>query len=488
MLSFNQIPIDIRTPGQYIEFDNSRAVQGLPGQPHKILVVGQRLSSGTVAEAVPKQILSAAQGEEYFGRGSILAQMLAALKAANNRTECWAVALDDDGAAVQATGKITITGPATAAGTLQVYVAGNRIPVAVADADTQDTIAAAVVAAINAETDLPLTAAVNGTNANEADLTARHGGELGNDIDVRINYQTGERTPAGVGVTITALSGGATNPDISTALTAIGDEQYHTIITPYTDAGNLTEIETLLSDRWGPMIAKEGHAFSCDDDTHAGLTTLGDARNSPHVTIMGAQGSPTPPWQIAAVVGAVDAAEPDPARPRQYLHLTGVAAPAVEDRYTRAERDLHLHDGISTAIVDDGGRVLIERLITTYQTNAASVPDTSYLDVATMRTLAYLRYTVRARIALRYPRHKLADDGTQFGAGQAVVTPSIVRAELLGLFREWEDAALVEDFEQFKDELVVERNSSDPNRLDAIIPPNVINQLRVFAASVQFIV
>lgn len=104
------------------------------------------------------------------------------------------------------------------------------------------------------------------------------------------------------------------------------------------------------------------------------------------------------------------------------------------------ERNLLLHDGISTLTVDDGGAVLIERLITTYETNAYGIDDISYLDVNTLKTLAYLRYSVRARISMRFPRHKLASDGTGVGAGQAVVTPKVIRAELIALFRDWETA------------------------------------------------
>jgi phage tail sheath gpL-like len=102
-----------------------------------------------------------------------------------------------------------------------------------------------------------------------------------------------------------------------------------------------------------------------------------------------------------------------------------------------------------------------------------------------MRTLFYLRFTVRARIALKFPRHKLANDGTNFSPGQAIVTPNIIRAELITLFQDWELAGLVEDINQFKADLIVERDS-DPNRVNALIPPNCVNQFRVFAAQVQF--
>lgn len=484
MISFNQIPINIRTPGQYIEFDNSRAVQGLPAIQHKILVLGQRLATGTVLAGVPTRIISAAQAQDAFGFGSMLAHMIAALKAANSLTECWAIALNDNGAGVLATYTITVTGPATESGTINLYVGGRQVQVAVTNGDTANAVAAAINVAMNAvNADLPVT---SGVAAAVVTLTARHKGEIGNYIDVRANYFFGERTPKGIVLVIAAGVAGTSNPDVATAIAALGAEQYHTWIFPYTDAANLTKLETELALRWGPMVQKEGHAFSAVSGSQATMDTLGAGRNSQFVTIMGSGKSPTPPWEWAAVVGAVDAFEPDPARPRQTLSLPGMKPPAEADRSTRAERDILLHDGIATFIVDSGGSVLIERLVTEFQTNAFGVEDISYLDVETMRTLAFLRFSVRARIALKYPRCKLANDGTRFGPGQAIVTPRGIRAELLALFRQWEEAGLAEGFDQFNKELIVERNATDPNRVDAVIPPDVINQFRVFAGQVQF--
>ena len=86
----------------------------------------------------------------------------------------------------------------------------------------------------------------------------------------------------------------------------------------------------------------------------------------------------------------------------------------------------------------------------------------------------------------RFARHKLANDGTRFGAGQAVVTPSIARAEAINLFRLWEDQGLVEDATAFKEGLVVERNGTDPNRLDFLLTPDLVNQLRVMGAQIAF--
>ena len=45
---------------------------------------------------------------------------------------------------------------------------------------------------------------------------------------------------------------------------------------------------------------------------------------------------------------------------------------------------------------------------------------------------------------------------------------------------------LVEDLANFKSHLIVERNVNDPNRLDVLYPPDLINQLRIFAVLAQF--
>jgi phage tail sheath gpL-like len=177
----------------------------------------------------------------------------------------------------------------------------------------------------------------------------------------------------------------------------------------------------------------------------------------------------------------------DPARPVQTLELPGVVAPRVADRFIFTERDALLRDGISTARHNDAGATFVERVITTYQTNASGAEDVSYLDVETMKTLAYLRFDLRQLIALRFPRHKLADDGTAFARGQAVVTPGTLRAEIIARFKQWEAQGLVEGVDQFKADLIVRRSPTDPNRVDAMLPPDLVNQFRVLAAQIEFL-
>ena len=319
-------------------------------------------------------------------------------------------------------------------------------------------------------------------------LWAKNAGAAANEYDVRVNYNDGEALPDGVALSITDMASGATNPTLTTLVAALGDSQFHILVHPYTDATSLTAIENELSDRFGPERMIDGVAFTAKDDSYANCSTLGDSRNSQHSCILRTNDSPTPPLEYAAHVAAVvaKAGAADPARPFQTLALDYVRPPAEADRDTLAERNLLLYDGISTTNVGPGEQVQIERLITTYKENAAGSPDTAYLDVNTMLTLMYLRYSFRAWIGGKFPRHKLANDGTRVGSGQAVVTPKTMKGECIAWFRAMEERGLVENFDQFKTDLVVARNVSDPNRLDILLPPDLINQLVVTAANIQF--
>lgn len=485
-ITFNTIPIDIRTPGQYIEIDNSKAVRGLPSMNRRILVIGNKLPAGSAPAGALRRINAGSEAAGYFGRGSVLHEMLVAARNANKESDIMAVALDDLVAGAQATKTVTVAGPATGSGVIPLYVNGQRLQVGVTTGDAAATIATAVAATVNAFLDGPMTA---GAAAAVATLTARHKGVFGSDIDVRVNYYPDDVLPAGVTVTVADGAAGAGNPDVAAALAAISLESFYTIITPYTDTANIVKLETEFNSRWGGMDMRTGHLFGALRGTQSALATLGAARNSPHDSFIGVRSSPTPIYVWAAVYAAVAEFNGaiDPARPFQTLPLPGVLPPALADRFTGQERNLLLRDGISTFTVDQGGNVLLERVVTTYQTNAYGIDDVSYLDLETKWTVDYMRYAFRARIALRFPRHKLADDGTQFAPGQAIVTPLMIRGELIDVARELELAGILEGFEQFKKDLIVVRSISDRNRVNAILPPDAVNQFRVFAASVQFI-
>jgi len=482
-LNLNVLPSPWLVPGVYVGVDASGATQGTPDARRPALLLGLRRTTGTVAAAVLKPITGATQGATYFGRGSQLAAMCSAFVAANPYAELYALALDEDAAGAKATATITITGSATADGTLSFVWGGRRRKVGVKTGDAFGTIAAAIKAADDLDPDSQTTSTVA---LGVVTVSARHKGAYGNDLAVEPNYYVGDKTPAGITVTVTAFTGGTTNPDVTDAIAAMGgDAPYYTIVPGWTDDANMDVLEDELESRWDPIRQIPGHAIATLRATHTDSQTYGNARNMQFSTVLAPGLTPTPPWAFAAAVAAVEVAETDPARPRQNLKIPGVLPPLEANRFNITERNLLLMDGMSTVKVE-AGEVYIERLVTTYQTNPGGEEDPSYKDIEVMRSIAHFRAGWRSRILRKYPNAKLGNDGERFAPGQVVVTPKLLRGEALAYFDEQNLLALVEDRKQFAAQLIVERDQDNPNSMNVFMPPNFVNQLRTVATLVAF--
>lgn len=488
-VSFNNIPQNVRVPLFYAEVDNSQA--GYFSQQLRTLIIGQMLASGSADPDIPVLVSSPDQAKTLFGVGSMLAKMHEIARLNNPVGEIWCIALSDPGAGVESEGTITFTGPAEAGGTLNLYVAGTRVQVGVAAEDTATNIAAAVAAAINANTTLPVTAAAA---LGVVTVTARHAGLLGNDIKLQLNYRGlagGESTPAGVGATIVQLAGGTGTPTLTAAMSAMGDEEYDFIIHPYNDSTSMDAFKTLMNDisgRWAYNKQIYGHVYTAQRGSFSALQAAGVLRNDQHMTNAGFEsGVPNPSWEYAAAYGSRNAVfiAADPARPTQTGELLGIIPAKQNERFLLTERETLLNSGIATSYTS-GGVVRIERAITTYQKNTFDQADPSYLDSETLHQLANIIRRLRFRITQKYPRHKLANDGTRFGAGQAIVTPKVIRGEIMAEYAQLELLGQVENSKLFGENLIVERNVDNPNRIDVLLPPDLVNQLRVFATLAQF--
>jgi phage tail sheath gpL-like len=487
-IAFNQVPSSIRVPFLYAEFDNSAAQQGPNQQPYKVLLIGPKLAAGSAVEGSINLLSSSAkEADTLFGEGSLLAHMAQAFREVNTFNELYAVPMVDTGPSVAASGSYEFTSPATADGVFSIYIAGRKYSFAVLNGDTESEMATALAAAIQADTKRLVNGAVNGMNLDKVDFTARNKGIQGNDIDIRLNYQSDDALPGGVAGTITAMSGGTGQPDVSTVLAGLPDEQFILWVSAWSDSGNRAAIEQELDDRFGPIQQIDGYCHYYKKGNLGALTAFGSALNSQFTIVHRAGGPEHGAMQISRKVAVIArSAEIDPARPFQNLEVKGALPESDSERLPLEDRNTLLFNGISTDKIV-GGKVILERVITTYQTNAAGAADISYLDLTTMLTLSYLRYDWRNYMLTKYPRHKLANDGTRFAEGQPIMTPGLGKAEAIKKFRQWELNGLVEGADQFKEQLIVERNASDPNRLDFMLPPDLINQLMVMGTQFKFL-
>lgn len=473
-ISFDQIPSSIRKPGKYFEFNTKLAVRTLPNNKQRMLIVGQKLAAGTVAQKVATLIFSDKEAETYFGAGSMCHLMVRAAIKANAYLDLTVIALDDAGAGVAASGTVTFTGPATSAGALTLYIGNQKVVIAIAATDTATVIAAALVAQIAKQPDLPVTA----TSAlGVVTLTAKNKGICGNNINLAYDL-TGA---AGVTAAIVAMANGATNPTLQDALTVAFAEKYDIVVTPYNNQTDLVTLRDHLNSVSGPLEQRPGVGCYGMNGALATATTLAGQVNggriiNPYLRYTAATKRQSMPYEIACAMAAVMAFEEDPARPLNTLELKGLASADIADRLSRTEQETLFYNGVTPLEIGPGEKVQIVRAISTYIKDPQGIDDISLLDITTIRTLDYVRKACRERISLRFPREKLSSK-----------TPPKVKSELLDVLYKLEDLEIVEEVIANKDGLIVERDLQDPNRLNAKIPADVVNGLHVFAGRIDLL-
>ncbi|NIH18914.1 phage tail sheath subtilisin-like domain-containing protein [Morganella morganii] len=483
---FATIPQNLRTPLFFVEFDNSMANTATATQ--RTLLIGQMLDGAAGKDSIPERITSGTQAAERFGRGSMLHTEAEAYFRNDTAGEVWVLPLADTESQTAAAGKLKITSAANDTGVISLYIAGIRVQMAVVATDTAEAIATGLTKVINRNANLSVTAAAE---ADTVTLTAKNKGAHGNGIDIRLNYlglTGGELAPSGFEMTITAMSGGNGAPDLLNGLANLKDRSFDFIVNPYTDTASLDVVKTFLADRWAWDKQLYGHSYGVITGTYGQLADFGEKRNDQHASLLGVNGSPSPDYQwSAAYTGAIaQSLRNDPGRPLQTLVISGVLPPDDTKILELTERNNLLHSGISTFTVDDDGTVRVENIITTYQKNAYGDNDDSYLQMETLYLLMFVSRYLRTQVTSKFGRMKLADDGTRFAPGSAIVTPNIIRAELIAQYGFLEFNGHVQDAKGFAAGLKVERNSQNPNRVDVLWTGTLINQLRVFALLNQF--
>lgn len=484
-INFNQVATNEKIPGYYGEITTTNANQGVFDYPTRILVVGQKLGTGTAPALSPQIIVDDLQAKELFGLGSSLALMCAAILRVQNTIEIHAIAQDDLGASATAAGTIAVDTPATVSGTLYLYVAGERLAVGINASDTKAQIATAIVSAINEEVDLPVTAAVDGADDELVNVTAKNAGLVGNEIKITTNFFAGEFLPASLALTITNLSGGTANPDVGDVIDAIEGEWFTDIAMQYTDAANLTLIETELKDRFSATGKMDAQCAIAVRGTFSENYTFCNGRNSVFVSPLAIPADALEPAWIwgAQLCGWIAYwSNQHPARPYKGLVLKGLKAPKT--KYTTTERRILLGNGGSTFTVNANGEVTLERVVTMYQENAGGIKDETYLDVTTVKTFSHIRYDDSAYITTLY----FAEDGKVLTDNEAaaaksdiLVTPKTIDASSFARAQLWIEQGWVSEVVEIRSEI----DANDPTRVNRLMSLDITNPLMILATKLD---
>jgi len=421
----------------------------------------------SVAELEATQVFSDTEIAEKFGYGSMVHVMAKAALTANHYLDLSVCALDDDGSAT-ASGSVTIGGSADSSGSLSLYIGNKKIEIGITQGDSTEKIAVNLQNEIASHTDLPVTVALTDLTL---DLVAKNAGVVGNQIS--LNY---EITAAGVTATVVAMDGGSVDPDVGDALTKVFAKDYDIIVTPYNDETSLGTVKDHLNDVSGPIEQRPATAFyGMTDDLATAITRAGNI-NSGRIGCAYVRGTRSLPCEVASAFAAVLAAEEDPAMPLNTVELKGINAPAISVRLSRQEQENCLGNGVTPLEVGPGEKVQIVRAISTYIKNATNIADISLLDLTTIRTLDYVRKATRERINLRFPQTKKTSR-----------IKDAIRMELLDVAYKMEELEILENVDEHIDSFVVEDDLSDPNRVNARIPADVVNGLHVFAGRIDLL-
>jgi phage tail sheath gpL-like len=482
MIPIRQVPATLLVPGQYQEVDNSLA--GTQEDIKKVLLIGYKTSAGSATVGVPVQVGTDTQAAQLCGSGSDAALMAAAFLAINQVEELWIVPIAEPTAGTKWSIPVTVTGPATAAGVIDIHINGKPLSIAVASGDAAASIAAALVAAINADTSLSVEAA-----ASEAVVTvsALVKGVLGNYNRISVSTSV-----AGVSVTAGNVNSGTGTVDITAALTALGEVRYHYLAMAFDDAANIGRLADELESRYGAMRQIGGRAFIGLSGALGSTTTIGSLLyqaqgiNSPHILLIPHSDNPGLPcvWAAAWCAAACRILADDPAANTYDTQVSGIIA----DRdFTTEERQRLLEAGIATYRLDSAGTVLIERL-TSYTENSDGGRDTSYLDVQVVETVDAVRTYSNAEAKKRFKTWKLANTEENFGSGAKVMSPGVFRSFLAELYSEVfiKERQWCQDFEQYLQSVRVEIKSGSKTRLEYSHEPILIGQFYIGAGLLQF--
>jgi phage tail sheath gpL-like len=392
--------------------------------PRKILVVGNydETTFTGVVENTPHLALSPEDVGSKTGFGFMLHRLVKkAFKGGQGVPVYW-IAQPEDVAAVVADGSIQVvtTTTFTESGAIYLYVAGIRYVVPVASGETGDDFATAAVAIVNADKESPVLAAVNGVNTDQVDFTAKSKGLWGNDIDIDINLNFGELSPAGTTtVTITPMANGTTVGDIQDALDALGtgDEKNRDHYTELShgygqDTTTLDAISTYngvgndFVGLYAKTVARPFRSLNGDiSSTLSTLTTLGDGRKLDRTNgIIATPGSPNHPAETAALATGIMALTNNNRAAESYLGkvLTGVLPPVTSQwTATYDNRDTAVRSGISPTTVEDGA-VKMSSVLTFYHPDSVPVTSNGY---RSMRNISILQ-NVLWNIKLNFSQEK----------------------------------------------------------------------------------
>lgn len=484
----------VRFPSVSVSVVNAGAT--VQNTAQKVLLVGQMTAAGSATDGALVQNISSSGAPEnaLFGEDSQLAAMIRAFKAVNPVGALDAIALDDDGSGVPRVLDFTIGGSPTAAGSVRVVTGSDvnhSFTVAVASTDTPTDIAAAIVAAVNADAKVPFTA---GNVAGAVTLTAVNDGTVANTLGTRVDVSGAPGVS--ISVALTETTPGSVDPTL-TGILDVATDRYQGIVWPFADTSVL---ETFLAPRFNPTNAVlDGVGFVSKVDSHA--NHLSDADENDQNLVVFAD-------KAESVVTGDDQYIGPAQNEASYVksaYFAGIRALRLTDgesigRFVTANESLDQFGGAALASLPyantpidllptipagfgwteieigqlkavgrsiigvnlNGDTGLVGEVVTTYITDAASNPDVTFTFLNYVDTASQVREYRFNNLKARFVQSRLTEGSVSRGRSQA--NAATIRAFVEKLYQDLAgpDFVLVQDGDAavafYKDNLTITLN------------------------------
>ena len=493
------------------------ATQAAENTEQRLLFVGQKVAAGTApGGGLVENILT--NGEDaLFGANSMLAGMIRSARAQNPVTRFDAIPLDDAGGGVAATGTVVFAGTATESGEFIITVGSANdyvFSVGVTSGDTATVVGDALAAAITANTDIPVSAAnVTGT----VTLTADNDGTLGNFIGISASGEV-----AGLTVTITAFTGGATDPTLTGVFDVVGDNRYQGIVWPY--FADTSELRSFLEGRFNvDNKVLDGSGFTSSVDTFANHLTRLNALNSQVLTdfvdepidetlykapaqfempqIKASEFAAIRALRLTdgATIGQFVLASNGPAdafggpalASKPYFNTPAPDLPLTGTGRGFTEVEIEQLFGAGGSVIGNnvaGNAVIFGEVVTTYKNDAAGTPDISFKFLNYVDTASNVREYFYNNLRSRFAQSRLTEGDVIRGRDQA--NALTIRAFCERLYQDLSgpDFVLLEAGEDaltfFKNNLNVTIDKADGRATVTMIVP-IVTQLREILATIK---
>jgi len=451
------------------------------------LFLAPMLATGT---ATPEEVINIAtydQSVELFGEGSIAADMVQYYFFNNPLGELYVAGLEDLGTCSKL--NFTVVGTATSNGSYEVVVAGVTYSVAVAIGDTGPDIVTDIIDAINADTNAVVEASAAGLNV--FTISAKNCGEQGNDINV---FDASSNMPEGIVLSDqngdpfvegVSLAGGAGLYDLEPILEEYCNCCYDFVGVPFSDTATLNILERFSQLRHSCDKLIGGRFYTTRFNTFTDHIVENDSAEYLYGTIWNEceQEVHTPWAQTAAAVGQAHACTcSDPAEDWRFKTLIGITCSSGlcgSSCFERAERNNLIRTGGSTTQCN-GSTKELEVTVGAGQYSFESYfkyPQTDYTTIRFIREFEDF-------LLENFSRSKLVDNISNVRTGSSAVDIPTILSAIVGWIEE-EQGEYIDNIDDVINSINIERDPTNPSRINISICASIVTALRKFAIQVQ---